>query len=179
MSDPVDLWQGLWTRLLDGVARAEAPARTLALATQRIDGGGAARMVVLRAADRTAHSLTFYTNTGSDKIFELADEPKAQVLLWDASSNFQARLTVTVERASGTDALWDGLSSGARLNYVPHPSPGSTIDAPHVPTVDGPEAFVILTARITSADILDLSKLPHKRAKFDARDGFTGQWVMP
>jgi hypothetical protein len=53
------------------------------------------------------------------------------------------------------------------------------VDAPFEPEADGPEAFTVLTAQIVSADILDLSALPHKRARFRAKGGFTGQWVAP
>lgn len=179
MSDPNDLWQGLWMRLSAGVEDANAPARNLALATERMDGGGAVRLVVLRGIERIVPSLTFYTHIGSDKAFELADEPKAEVLLWDAASSFQARLSVSAEITPGSPALWGTLSKGARLNYVPTPPPGSAIEAPYTATLSGPEAFAVLTARIMSADILDLSEFPHKRARFNPSDDFTGQWVAP
>ena len=179
MSDPRYLWNGLWARLGEGVAQPDASARTLALATQRVDGGGAVRMVVLRSADRNELSLTFYTHAGSDKVAELEAAPKAELLLWDASTSFQARLCVTVEAAAGSEELWNTFSDGARLNYVPTLEPGKAIDAPHVPKPAGRDAFTVLTAQITSADILDLSGLPHKRAKFHARNDFTGQWVAP
>lgn len=179
MSDPNDLWQGLWMRLSAGVEDVNASARNLALATERMDGGGAARFVVLRGIDRAEPSLTFYTHIGSDKAFELADEPKAEVLLWDAASSFQARLSVSVEITPGSPKLWDRLSKGARLNYVPTPPPGSAIEAPFTAGPSGPEAFAVLTARIQSADILDLSEVPHKRAQFKASENFTGRWVAP
>lgn len=179
MSDVNDLWNGLWARLADGVLQPDAPARTLCLATQRIDGGSAARMVVLRAANRDAASLTFYTHAGSAKVTELKAQPKGEVLLWDAATQFQARLSVTVACAAGPEATWESLSKGARLNYVPSIKPGGAIDAPFVPETAGSEAFVVLQAQITSADILDLSELPHKRAMFDAHSAFTGQWVAP
>lgn len=179
MSEVSDLWADLWARLNEGLARADAPARTLALATQRIDEGGAVRMVVLRGLDAGAAQLTFYTHAGSGKVAELRGNPKAEVLFWDAATSFQARLGVRVKAAAGSPDLWETFSEGARLNYVPTLEPGRPIDAPHVPDAAGPEAFVVLTAQITSADILDLSALPHRRAKFHARDGFTGQWVAP
>jgi hypothetical protein len=166
-------------RLFDGLSHPDAPARTLALATQRIDGGGAVRMVVLRDVDRDGANLTFYTHAGSDKVAELQAVPNAEVLLWDATTSFQARLAVSVESAPGGQELWDTISKGARLNYVPTLEPGRVIEAPHVPEPAGPDAFVVLTAQITAADILDLSAVPHKRAKFHARDDFTGQWVAP
>lgn len=179
MSDVNDLWNGLWARLSKGITDAKAPARTLALATESLTGGGAVRMVVLRGCDRLEPSIWFYTHAGSDKAFELADEPKAEVLLWDAAAQFQARMAVRVEVKQGTSDQWEALSSGARLNYVPLPPPGSAIAAPAVPASAGPEAFVVLKAEIVSADILDLSELPHRRARFHQRDDFTGQWVAP
>ena len=179
MSEPNDLWRGLWTRLQDGLAHADAPGRTLSLATQRVGGGASVRMLVLRDLDQNAQSLTFYTHAGSQKVADLTEEPRAELLLWDPATSFQARLTVTVTMAQGSVALWESQSPGARLNYVPTLTPGAPINAPHVPTAAGSEAFVILIAKIASADILDLSELPHKRTTFNASDDFTGQWVAP
>lgn len=179
MSNPSELWKGLWARLEAGLTHPNAPARTLALATRRTDGGAAVRMVVLRELEQDAQTLTFYTHAASDKVAELAIDPQAEVLLWDASTSFQARLAVTVAAALGDTALWESFSNGARLNYVPTLEPGRAIEAPHVPDTAGPEAFVVLTAKIHSGDILDLSDLPHRRANFKAGDDFTGQWVAP
>lgn len=179
MSDVNDLWNGLWERLADGVAHPGAAARTLCLATQHVDGGGSARMVVLRDAKHANTILTFYTHAGSAKVAELKAQPKAEVLLWDAATQFQARLSVVVDCAAGPKATWETFSKGARLNYVPSLEPGRAIDAPYVPDAAGSEAFLVLRAKITSADILDLSALPHKRAIFEAHSGFTGQWVAP
>lgn len=171
MSNPNALWDGLWARLDVGT--------TLALATQGLAGGGAVRMVVLRGADRETGSLTFYTHVGSGKVAELSANPMGEVLLWEAETQFQARLSVTIDCAPGSEELWKTVSPGGRANYVPSLKPGSAIDAPFVPKAAGPEAFVVLSAEITAADILDLSALPHKRAKFDAETGFTGLWVAP
>ncbi|MEO9826815.1 MAG: hypothetical protein ABJF50_20630 [Paracoccaceae bacterium] len=179
MSEPSDLWDGLWMRLGDGLSRADAPARSLALATQRIGGGGAVRMVILRGVEQAVQSLTFYTHAASDKVAELGAVPEAEVLLWDAATSFQARLAVEVTATAGSLDLWNSFSDGARLNYVPTLTPGAKIAAPHVPDPAGPEAFTVLTAKIISADILDLSALPHRRANFDTKDDFTGQWVAP
>ena len=179
MSEPKNLWNGLWVRLNDGVVNSEAPGHTLVLATQRTGGGGAVRMVVLRAAERDALSLTYYTHAASGKVAELGAEAQAEVLLWDAATSFQARRAVEISMAKGGQDVWDSLSKGARLNYVPTLEPGQPIAAPRVPEPAGPEAFVILSAKIIATDILDLSALPHRRAKFDAADAFTGQWVAP
>lgn len=179
MSEPHDLWSGLWDRLNDGAAQADAPARTLALATQSLNGGGAVRMVVLRGFSKETNELTFYTHTGSNKMAELTANPKAEVLLWDPATSFQARLSVTARCTKGAETLWSTLSPGARLNYLPSFQPGTPIKAPKVPDAEKTTAFTVITARITFADILDLSELPHRRAHFDARHAFTGQWVAP
>lgn len=169
----------LWHRLDQGVRDADAPARTLALATRR-DDGAAVRMVVLRAADRPGATLTFYTHAHSAKTAQLDQSPYAELLLWDASAMFQARLAVRVAMAPGTTDIWNSLTRGARLNYATDPLPGTLMNDPgaSAPTPD-PGLLTVLTAHIDRIDLLHLGGLPHARAVFTRQDAFRGAWIAP
>lgn len=174
--DLAGMLDALWRRLGDGVTDAEAPGRTLALATE----GPSVRMVVLRAADRNAGKLTFYTHAHSAKIAELESTPRAELLLWDPASMFQARLSAQVTMSPGTTDLWDSLTQGARLNYATDPLPGTLLSDPaaKAPRPD-PGLLTVLTATIQTIDLLHLGALPHARARFDRDDGFQGRWIAP
>lgn len=169
----------LWHRLEQGPKDADAAARTLALATSGA-AGAAVRLVVLRDLDRSAATLTFYTHAHSPKIAELRYDPKAELLLWDPGSLFQARLSVDVSMKPGNAETWSALTAGARLNYATDPLPGTLLHDPdaNTPTPD-PELLTILTADIRAIDLLHLGVLPHARAQFSREDDFKGRWIAP
>ncbi len=182
-SDPATLTgllDTLWRQLHDGVRNANSPARHIALATARAEGGAAVRTLVLRGADKSKRTLTFYTHLRSQKITQLADDPVAEVLLWDAQSQVQARFSVEIVVTPGSANLWRNLGSGSRLNYARDPIPGDEIPVPDAsdPTPD-PALFAVLTAHVRSIDILQLGTRPQLRACFRPEDDFTGQWVAP
>jgi hypothetical protein len=177
--DLTGIMDALWRRLEEGAQVADSPARNLSLATSGPDGA-AVRLVVLRGADRATASLTFYTHAHSGKIAHLERTPKAQLLLWDPASNFQARLSAHITMTPGTKQIWETLTRGARLNYATDPLPGTLMRDPaaHAPTPD-PGLLTVLTARIETIDLLHLGALPHARAIFSREDGFRGQWIAP
>lgn len=175
-----ELLDDLWTRLEAGASIPDAPARHLALATSRMNGGASVRILVLRSANRQKGILTFFTHRNSGKLRELESDPKAELLLWDQASQFQARLTVTASVLPGSPVLWDRLGDRARLNYARDPIPGERIGGPDAPQpLPDPALLAVLEMRITEMDILRLSTTPQSRAWFRAADGFTGHWVAP
>lgn len=170
------MMDALWRRLDAGLTDPDAPARTLALATD----GPSVRLVVLRAADRAKGELTFYTHAHSSKIAELERTPFAELLLWDPSAMFQARLAARITMTPGTRDLWDSLTHGARLNYATDPLPGTLLNDPgaNAPRPD-PGLLTVLTAHIAKIDLLHLGALPHARATYRRDDGFHGRWIAP
>lgn len=167
------------TGLLDSLWSRLNPSCLLTLATVRPEGGAAARMVVLRDADRTEGTVTIYTHRQSEKTSQIRHNPAAELVLWDPESAFQARMTVDIEMSRGRHDLWENLSPGARLNYASFPAQGTRITDPIAASVPSPDLFAILTARIRRLDLLHLGALPHMRAVFEANEDFTGRWVAP
>lgn len=166
----------LWRRLDDGVSDPEAPARTLALATD----GPSVRLVILRAADREAGTLTFYTHARSAKIAELGRSPRAELLLWDPAAMLQGRLAADITMSPGSPELWSSLTQGARLNYATDPLPGTLLSDPDAARPSPrPDLMTILTATVRTIDLLHLGALPHARARYDRDDGFAGRWIAP
>jgi pyridoxamine 5'-phosphate oxidase len=74
----------------------------MSLATSSVDGQPSARMVMLRGLD---HGLVFFTDLESDKGLELAENPRAAVVLhWLAPEHRQVRLVGGVEQVSDEEA---------------------------------------------------------------------------
>jgi pyridoxamine 5'-phosphate oxidase len=86
-----------------------------ALATASADGRPSVRMVLLRGID--ARGVAFYTDRGSRKGRELAENPRASVAIHWAPLERQVRLEGTVELLPDeeSDAYFAGRPRGSRI----------------------------------------------------------------
>jgi pyridoxamine 5'-phosphate oxidase len=178
MSDLAATLAAAWATLEAGVGDRAAPARHIVLATSGA-AGPEARLLVLRAADRGAGTLTLHTDAATAKAAELAADPRAALLVWDPDARLQIRLRARVALRPGTPAEWDALPAGSRALYGGTPAPGAPVAAPaaHRPEPD-PARFAILTATIDQIETLSLGT-PHARARFARGEGFSGTWIAP
>ena len=167
----------VWERLEAGPGDPKAPANTVVLATSST-AGPSSRVVILRGTDQARGTLDFYTHAASAKVSELADDPRAALLIWDAEAKVQIRLTVTIEMAGIASETWASLGAGTRLNYAVDPVPGTPINAPEDAWLATPEAdqMVHLKATILRIDTLQISSDGLRRATF--ADG-RSQWIAP
>jgi pyridoxamine 5'-phosphate oxidase len=117
-ADPVrQLTRWLGEARAAGIELAEAAA----LATATGDGSPSARMVLLK--DATDEGLTFYTGYESRKGQELAENPRAALLLYWHELGRQARAEGSVERvgADESDAYFSSRPVGSRLSAAVSP----------------------------------------------------------
>jgi hypothetical protein len=167
-----------WDTLEEGTRDRAAPARHIVLATTG-PNGPEARLLVLRATDRSAGTLTLWTDAASAKTNQIAEDPRAALLVWDPETRFQIRLRARLTLRPGTPAEWSALPDAARALYGGAPAPGQPIPSPgaHRVTPD-PARFTVLDATIHEIETLRLAT-PHERARFTRSDGFTGTWLGP
>jgi pyridoxamine 5'-phosphate oxidase len=100
-----------------GVELAEAAA----LATATADGAPSARMVLVK--DATDAGLTFYTGDDSRKGRDLAENPRAALLLYWHDLGRQVRAEGAVERVSAeeSDAYFGSRPFGSRVSAAVSP----------------------------------------------------------
>ncbi|TCP62302.1 pyridoxamine 5'-phosphate oxidase [Rhodovulum bhavnagarense] len=171
----------VWQRLSDGILDRHAAARTPVLAT-RGAAGAEARMVVLRAADRTAGHVDIHSDLRAAKVAELRAEPHAALLVWDGLALLQIRLRARFEVLSGpaVEPDWQASAPSSRTLYGGSPAPGAPLPHPsdHAP---GPDraAFAVLRGWLTEIETLHLRPDHHRRALFRAADGWAGSWRAP
>lgn len=181
MSDPATLAATLaavWDTLEAGVAHRAAPARHIVLATTG-PNGPEARLLVLRAADRAAGTLTLHTDAATAKARDLAADPRAALLVWDPDARLQIRVRARIALGPGTAPDWAALPDASRTLYGGTPPPGAPIPTPaHHRAAPDPARFMILTAAIHEMETLRLAD-PHERARFSRSDGFAGTWIAP
>jgi pyridoxamine 5'-phosphate oxidase len=112
-SDPIRLFK----KWFDAAVRAEieeANAMTLATATR--DGKPSARMVLLKGFDQ--RGFVFYTNYDSRKGRELAQNPRAALVLFWQPLRRQIRITgrVTKVSAEESDKYFESRALGSRFS---------------------------------------------------------------
>jgi hypothetical protein len=178
MSDLAATLAAVWDTLEAGTRDRAAPARHIVLATTG-PHGPEARLLVLRATDRPAGTLTLWTDTATAKAAQLAEDPRAALLVWDPDARFQIRLRATIALRPGTPAEWSALPASAQALYGGTPAPSQPIPSPEVHNITpDPARFMVLTATIREIETLRLAD-PHERARFTRTDGFKGIWLAP
>ena len=102
-----------WYRLAEESGLAQPDAMTLATATP--DGAPSARMVLLKGVDDGG--FVFFTNYESRKARELAENPRAALILYWSPIRRQVRVTGRVERlpAAESEEYFRSRPRGSRL----------------------------------------------------------------
>ncbi|MEO0485544.1 MAG: pyridoxamine 5'-phosphate oxidase family protein [Pseudomonadota bacterium] len=168
-----------WQLLVRGANDARHPARTPTLATMGADGPQA-RTLVLRKTDRAAGTVTLYTDAASTKVGELRADPRAALHIWDKGSQIQLRLTVTARMAPGAAEIWARMPDGAREVYGVEPPPGTPLTDPEAFTrIPNGDKFLELSLEIQKLELVALGLPIHRRAVFERRDSWAGQWLAP
>ncbi len=155
----------LWEYLADIAADPSNPARVVTLATIDSEGLPQARSVILREAAPWA--LTIYTDKRSPKVWQLKQQHRAQVLLWDREKRWQLRCSAKAEvitEGPETEQLWERIKdTHAAQDYLTPQAPGEVLDinalAQEVPQ------FAILRLHLTEIDWLELRREGHRRQR--------------
>ena len=184
-----------WVLLGRGSADRRSPLHTPVVASVGVGGAPEARVMVLRKAERATGLLRFHTDARSPKVAALDGRPVA-VLGYHPGEAVQLRLTGVAEVVRDgpeVDAIWAQSTEFARRCYMVEAGPGTPLPAPGSglrQDVEGrkPELtelvparanFAIVKVGVTRLDWLHLAQAGHRRAVFDAGDGWAGGWVVP
>lgn len=188
-----------WQMIGRGVQDRRSAFHTPVLATQSADGPQA-RVLVLRAADAQARTLTFHTDTRSAKLPELALDSMVALTFYDAARKVQLRIS-GVARVHSNDALshlrWvASRPSSLRCYLGAQPggiSPEPTSGLPPQVEEREPEPaelqvaephFAVLQVSIHRMEWLHLHTRGQRRATFvwgkeSSGNGCTMHWLNP
>lgn len=165
-------------------------ARYLQLATVRPDGRPANRTVVFRGFREGDNRLQFVTDSRSEKISQLHQQPWAEVCWYFPKTREQFRLSGRLGVIDGAEPepqrqqerqdSWRSLSDNARIQFVwPHPgyARAEAADfAPPLPDPDVPVAdFCLLQLEPTWVDHLELRGEPQNRWRYHLENE---EWVV-
>lgn len=181
-----------WRPLLRGAREREGrspSSRWLQLATVASDGTPRVRTLVFRGWARPA-DLDLLTDGRSAKPAELAHQPAVELcwLLPRARSQFRLRGAMVQlepeQRQREQQQHWQRLTPGGRALWG-WPTPGAPFAA-NAPfpaelgdTTPIPAHFQLLRIALEQVELLELSDHPHRRRRWQARDGWREQQLNP
>ncbi|HEY1145509.1 MAG TPA: pyridoxamine 5'-phosphate oxidase family protein [Allosphingosinicella sp.] len=181
-----------WAELATAAVDPQSGFRYVNLCSVDAEVRPQARMVVLRAADGSARSLEFHTDTRSSKWMELSRNPHVTVLGFSPQVRLQLRLQGMIERhgpgSERADATWERLPGRTRMTYAGGP-PGDECAfeavgelAEPLDEAVGRARFGVLSFRARTLDWFQLRQLDNRRALFayDETGALSScRWVNP
>ena len=182
LREPQDIGQQIWKELGRASVDRHHEWRTPVLATVGCDGSPNARTIVLRKVDAKLLTLCFYTDARSEKVSELAKEPKAVFVFWSPRLNWQLRVKAEISistKGPELQTLWQRVQqSASAADYMASASPGTERPEGYssAQTLSDDHHFALLNAQVLQMDWLELGRGGHRRASMSAD---TWQWLVP
>lgn len=146
------------------------------------------RMVVLRKFFPDWR-IRFYTDSRTQKVAELRENPKLSTLFWDPSKNIQIRMNASAvihHQNSISNEEWKTVHGEAQKSYTGTLIPATPISSPEIahswPEEPHDNFFTVIDCDPVSIRVLQLHKNEHISLKYDresASDEWTGNWIAP
>jgi hypothetical protein len=179
---PDEIRQQIWKELGRASQDRHHAWRTPVFATASADGSVNARTVVMRRVDAVAGVLEIYTDSRSEKVADLAHQPRAQLVFWSERLHWQLRVTVTALGATDglyVQKLWQSVKqSPAARDYLGVEAPGALLDEDRATAaiLSDKTHFAVVSGTVIEMDWLELARDNHRRAKLTAD---TWAWLKP
>jgi pyridoxamine 5'-phosphate oxidase len=151
------------------------------------------RTVVLRNAETEPLTLTFYTDSRSQKVEELKSNRNLTWLFWDAETQTQVKVVSQAKMEQGTrrnQEIWESMHIGSRAAYLTRsaPSTAQTMSSNGLPLdffekelEQNNEYFTIVDCIVSEVEWLQLSRGNNLRARFsiDKEKEMIATWLVP
>jgi PPOX class probable FMN-dependent enzyme len=171
-----------WMHDLQVLLDAEFIKRPIvaSLATVDTEGKPHSRMMVIRRVDEPEQCIWMTTDSRSEKVKELKNQPTAELLIWAASERQQFRLRGSMRiHTDGAvrQAIWEQLRGDTRATFS-WPPPGLPRNAADefassiAATAPPPSNFLTLSLHPDDVESLELNDHPHRRRRWHAADGW-------
>ena len=170
-----------WVQIYRGRADKKSPARHPTFVTSSIDGFPNARTLVMRRCDQKNKQIEFHTDTASQKMSTLKENPRAGIHIWLPKVQLQIQMDVIVEIKVGdiTIPYWRNVPTNSKVAYGTIPSPGNVIESPLAYNHNSDQKrFAVLVCDIQSIQLLLLG-VKHIRAHYKKSTNWQGEWLSP
>ncbi len=182
-----------WRDLAMAIGEPRHPFRLGQFATVVPDRGVDVRTVVLRRVDRDLRQLWFYSDRRSDKIAEIAADPRVSWMFYDPMMRVQLRWSGRAQAILDGEIIeecWTGLNGTQREEFMHAASPGTilaggvegpTVSANRRSVEEASAWFCVIEVTVSRLDWLKLDVSGHLRARFDWNSSgeSVADWVVP
>ena len=198
--DDLDLsFEQAWEIIQNGLKDRHSPAHAPVVGTVDEQGAPQLRVMILRDVCRDTRTLRFNTDARSKKITQMRVNGTTSILIYDAASKVQIRLSgqaQVIVNGDVADTAWSQSTPFARRCYMAEASPGSEVSAPSsgLPEwiegrqpnedqlLDARPNFATLLFKAERVEWLYLANVGHRRARWtwdDQRNLWDGRWLIP
>ena len=176
----------IWRQELKSARKKEGKSplnRWIQLSTVTGNNEPRIRTVVFRGWGKES-SMLIFTDSRSDKVEHLKNNPNAEVLWLFLRSKSQFRFKGVIKELKVNNKYWDSLSERSKSTWF-WQNPGKEIDTKIEPSqiiptnLNKPESFVVLEFEIYSVDLLKLVTPIHKRYIWNKRNSWEKIEINP
>tara|TARA_B100000767_G_scaffold227023_1_gene216840 strand:- start:352 stop:888 length:537 start_codon:yes stop_codon:yes gene_type:complete len=166
-----------WAQVKDSKKHA---FRFFTLATIASDGRPHVRTVVLRNFNPKDISFTIYTDSRSQKLQELEQDKRAQLLFYDPKRMLQIVVSVVLLENINENKIYDDIPEHSKKDYSSIIIPGSKINSPDKLQFNFSKGFFSkLIFKAETIEYLRLKRPNHLRAFFKIEDNWKGTFLVP
>ena len=166
-----------WAQVKDSKKHA---FRFFTLATISSDGRPHVRTVVLRNFNPKDISFTIYTDSRSQKLQELEQDKRAQLLFYDPKRMLQIIVSVVLLENINEDKIYNDIPEHSKKDYSSIIIPGSKINSPDKLQFNFSKGFFSkLIFKAETIEYLRLKRPNHLRAFFKIEDNWKGTFLVP
>lgn len=171
--------EDIWKTLVRASVDKKHPWRVVGFGTAGADGPQV-RSVILRAVNTVEHQLVFFTDARSQKMTDIAQNPRVALLFWNARNNTQLRVCGKANPESSeliVNDFWNQIPDYARKDYATLSAPGQLIGSGGLihDLETARRHFVVLNVKVHSMELLVLKREGHVRMGFEKIDEGTWQ----
>lgn len=149
------------------------------------------RTVVLREFNKEQRFLRFHTDSRSNKINQIINQPSSAIHGYDPSLKIQIRLNGQIKIHQNDEIsknAWNQSREMSKICYSVSSSPGKEIIAPEgydiikeeIKIEDGYKNFAVILFKFDYLEFLFLKGAGHRRSSFDWSNGdLISNWLIP
>jgi pyridoxamine 5'-phosphate oxidase len=173
----------IWKTLVRATVDKKHPWRVVGFSTAGPQGPQV-RSVILRAVNTGDHQLVFYTDRRSQKMIDIAHDPRVALLFWNPRSNTQLRVCGIAAAETSeliVNRLWERIPEYARKDYATLSAPGTPIESASCDYAIhcAKDNFSVLNVRATSLEFLQLDRSGHTRVRMEPdKNGIWGEFGL-
>ncbi len=176
-----EIFKTLRNELQFGYLKRKHPFRYCYLASA-CDSRPIIRTVVLRDMTKDLE-LIFFTDSRSQKVIQLKQNPQAEVLFYHPKKLLQIKASGNVSLLTDEEKLnyYQNKIQGPSINdYITKEPPSTPINNPDWVEYNNEEVnFCVLVLKIEALEGLQLKRPNHIRTRFKRQDSWKGEFLVP